>query len=156
MRFAATIAFLLLPLATTAQVYKWKDASGRTHYSDQPPANVDIPSRKLGPEFSSAQADENARKTAADKRLDASKKAADTKESAAKTEKQLAEDLQRQQDCERARANLQGIEAGQIRFRINAAGEREGLDGDARESELANARRSIEASCSPRPTAPSK
>jgi hypothetical protein len=32
------IALLLLPLCTTADVYKWTDANGQVHFGDRPPA----------------------------------------------------------------------------------------------------------------------
>ena len=154
MRFAASIVLLLLPVVAAAQVYIWKDASGKTHYTDQPPPEAKTQARKLGPSFSSsADASDNdaARKTAADKRLDAAKQAKESQDKAANADKQRAEDEQRTKDCERARTNLQGLESGQIRFRMNSGGEREALDGGVRDAEVDNARRAVENLCSSRP-----
>jgi len=40
----ATIA---LPIVASAQVYKWVDENGKTHFSDQPPTKRSIPKAKL-------------------------------------------------------------------------------------------------------------
>lgn len=37
----------LVPLAALAQLYSWKDASGKTHYGDQPPAGKKEAARAL-------------------------------------------------------------------------------------------------------------
>jgi hypothetical protein len=154
MRVIALIAFLL-PLAAAAQVYTWKDASGKIHYSDQPPPDQGTRSRVL-PTDSTDVADPAAIKATAERRLELNKESKDKQEAAAKAAKEKAQEAQRAKDCERARQNLQGIESGQIRFRMGANGEREALDDSARAAELANARRAMDASCSPTPSAPAK
>lgn len=153
MRLVTPILLLLLPVVASAQVYSWRDASGKMHYSDQPPTEPSVRTRKLGP--SSAESDDTARatKSAADQRLEAARQVKEGKDKAAEAEKKRAEDAQRQQACERARVNLQGLESGQIRFRMTPSGEREALDGAVREAELAEARRAVETNCSPRPPA---
>ncbi|HZV54124.1 MAG TPA: DUF4124 domain-containing protein [Rhodocyclaceae bacterium] len=153
MRTAASIVLLLLPMVAAAQVYSWKDASGKVHYSDQPPAERSVHSRTLGPSNSTSDDAATASKAAADRRLEASKQAKESKDKAADAEKQRAEDAQRQQNCERARINMQGLESGQIRFRMTPSGEREALDGAVRDAELAQARAAVEAACSARPAA---
>jgi hypothetical protein len=151
MRLAIPLFMLLLSVAASAQVYIWKDASGKAHYTDQPPPEANVPARRLGPSFSSSADSEAARKASADKRLDAAKQGKEAQEKTAAAEKQKAEDEVRARDCERARTNLQGIESGQVRFRMGANGEREALEGGARDAELENVRRSIDNLCSPRP-----
>jgi len=147
MRAIALIA-LLLPFAAAAQVYTWKDANGKIHYSDQPPPDQGTRSRVVNVDKADTADVPAAQKAAADKRLDANKQAKDQKEAADKAAKEKADEAQRQQDCERARVSLQGLESGQIRYRMGADGEREALDDSAREAELANARRVMEATCS--------
>ncbi|MDO9242880.1 MAG: DUF4124 domain-containing protein, partial [Rhodocyclaceae bacterium] len=49
-RLALPIALALLavlPTVALAQVYSWKDASGKIHYGDRPPAERQVDSRKL-------------------------------------------------------------------------------------------------------------
>jgi Domain of unknown function (DUF4124) len=151
MRSIALLAALLLPLAATAEVYSWKDANGKIHYSDHPPADKGQATRTLAPEPITTDDTEKARTSAAERRLETNKSAKEAKEKSEKAEKQRADDAQRQQDCERARLAVQGLESGQIRFRMGANGEREALEDNARDAELANARRAAEVSCSPRP-----
>lgn len=153
MRFVTPILLLLLPLAASAQVYSWRDASGKMHYSDQPPAERNLKSRRLGPSLSSSDDTATATKTAADQRLETSKQKQESKEKAAEAEKKRAEDAQRQQACERARINLQGLESGQIRFRMTPGGEREALDGAVRDAEIAEAQRAVATNCQAAPAA---
>jgi hypothetical protein len=154
MRAIITLIALLLPLTAAAQVYSWKDATGKTHYSDQPPPQQGTKSRVLTVEKSTSDDAMPAQKAAADKRLDANKQAKDKQEAAAKAAKEKAEDEQRQRDCERARLSVQGLDSGQIRYRMGANGEREALEDSGREAELANARKIMEATCSPKAKAP--
>jgi hypothetical protein len=157
MRTAASILLLLLPMMAAAQVYSWKDASGRIHYSDQPPAEGKFRSRALGSSNTASDDMVPATKSAAERRLDASKQASEAKDKAAQAEKERAEDALRQQACERARINLQGIESGQIRFRMAPGGEREALDGAVRDAEIAEAQRAVATACqtAPQPGTPS-
>lgn len=150
------LTLLVLPLAAEAQVYKWRDATGKIHYSDKPPAGTPAQSRKLGPANSASDDVPAARQSAADQRLDAAKRASEAKEKAAGAERERAQEALRAQACERSRVNLEGLESGQIRFRMGANGEREGLDGAARDAELNEARRAVDTNCSPRPAASAK
>jgi hypothetical protein len=153
MRLSLIATLLLVPVVATAQVYTWKDASGKVHYSDQPPADRNVGSRTLRPSLSESDDVPVAAKTAAEKREAAAKQAKESGEKAAQAEKERADDAIRQENCERARQNLAGIESGQIRYRMTASGEREALDGDARDSELSGARRAVEINCAPKPAA---
>lgn len=156
MRLTTVFILLSLPLAATAQVYKWTDASGKIHYSDQPPTQAKARSQTLAPAADASADATSAPKAAADKRLEAAKQAADAKDKAAKAEKERAEDAQRQQACERSRTNLQGLQSGQIRFRMSPTGEREALDGAVRDAEVAEAQRAVDINCAPKPAPATK
>jgi hypothetical protein len=156
MRLTALSVLLLLPLVAVAQVYTWKDASGKMHYADQPPADRSVDSRRLRPSLGISDDVATASKATDDKRQNAAKQASEAKDKAAKAEQEREADAIRQENCNRARQNLVGIESGQIRFRMTASGEREGLDGSARDAELANARQAVDSNCSPRPTTSKK
>ena len=155
MRLAAVLALLVLPLAAIAQVYTWRDANGKIHYSDQPPADRGAQSRRLAP---SADSDDVAAapKAASDRRAESDKQAADAKAKQAEADRNRIEDAQRQEACERSRTNLYGIQSGQIRFRMTPSGEREALDGSVRDAELAEAQRAVDINCAPRPATPKK
>jgi len=160
MRLVALVPLLVLPLVASAQVYTWKDASGKVHYSDQPPADRNLGSRKLRPSLSESDDVPVAAKSAAEKKEAAAKQAKEAGEKAAQAEKERADDAIRQENCERARQNLAGIESGQIRYRMTASGEREALDGSVRDTELAEAQRAVTSNCQPAspasPPAPAK
>lgn len=151
MRLPLIAVLLAVPVVAIAQVYTWKDASGKTHYSDQPPAERNVGSRTLKPAVGESDDVPVAAKAAAEKKEAAAKQAKESGEKAAQTEQERANDAIRQENCNRARQNLAGIESGQIRYRMTASGEREALDGDARESELSDARRAVESNCAPKP-----
>lgn len=145
------LTLLLVPAAAYAQVYKWRDATGKIHYGDQPPVDAATPSRKLGPANSASDDTPAAQKSAVDRRLEATTQASDARAKAANAERERAQEAQREQACERARVNLQGLESGQIRYRMGTDGEREALDGAPREAELNETRRAVDAACAPRP-----
>lgn len=144
---ASPILLLLLPLVSAAQVYSWKDASGKIHYGDRPPAERQAQVRQL-PGAPAATPDvEAARKAAAERQFSQREK------QAAGESKQVPEDPAqakiRAENCQRAKNNLAALESGQIRFTLDAKGERVALDGKLREEELARARKSVTDWCSP-------
>lgn len=143
------ILLLLLPIDATAQVYSWKDASGKIHYGDRPPAERQAQVRRV-PGAPAATADvEAARKSVAERQF------AEREKQATGESKQAAEDPAqqriREENCRRARATLAALESGEIRFSLDEKGERIALDGAAREAELSRARRSVADWCSPPP-----
>lgn len=151
MRLAALVTLLVVPVLATAQVYTWRDANGKIHYSDQPPSERGVSSRRIGAPTDESDDVPIAAKNAAERKAAAAKQAKEAGEKAAQTERERAEDAQRQENCQRARQNLAGLESGLIRFRMTESGEREALDGSVRDSELASARHAVETNCSPRP-----
>lgn len=149
MRAFALIA-LTLPLVAVAQVYSWKDANGKTHYSDQPPPQG-AQSRVIKGDPAPAAETAAVQQSVAGKKLDTNKQSAEKKEAAAKAAQEKAAEEQRQRDCERAKLQQQGLESGQIRYRMGSGGEREALDDNARQAEMENTRRVVDAACSPKP-----
>lgn len=151
MRLAAFVSLLVVPVLATAQVYTWRDANGKVHYSDQPPSERGVSSRRIGAPTDESDDVPVAAKSATERKEAAAKQAKQTSEKAAQAEQERAEDAQRQENCQRARQNLAGIESGMIRFRMTESGEREALDGSARDAELASARHAVDVNCAPRP-----
>ena len=144
------VALFLLPLPALADVYSWKDADGRIHYSDKPPATKVQGARSVTTEQAPDAEIDRARQQNAEKRLTAAEKAKTDKEAAEKSAKQRADDERRAANCERTRRVVDGLESGRVRFRQGGDGEREALDDSAREAELAAARQAMEEQCSPR------
>jgi type IV secretory pathway VirB10-like protein len=149
-RPASLITFVLialLPASGLAQVYSWKDSSGKTHYGDRPPAERQADSRKLA--APPAVDVEAIRSANAQKQLDEREKQQKTKESASKAEEDQAATRQREENCRQAKSSLAALESGLIRFSMNTKGERIAIDGETREAELGKARKSVESWCKP-------
>lgn len=136
----------LLPAAAFAEVYSWKDASGKAHYGDRPPVGKQAETRKLAPPPPVADDAKAAQRAVAEKRL--AERERQVKEKANPTAEDPAQAMLREENCRNAKANLAGIESGQIRYRLTATGEREALDGAVREAELASARKHVAKWCS--------
>lgn len=146
-RFALSLAISLVALSATAQVYSWKDADGKIHYSDQPPAGKSKDSRKLGPAVQAPEGAAEARQAQAEKAIEERKDSQKAKEAAAKAEKDKAAAAEKKQQCERAKTALSGLESGATRFTTGPNGERVALDGAARAAEVANARKAADSWC---------
>jgi hypothetical protein len=143
----SVIALTLLPSFGYGQAYSWKDANGKIHYGDRPPAEKKADVRKLTPAPMETDDVEATRKAGADRQLDDREKQGKAQEGAKKPPEDPAQAKQREDNCRQARANLASIESGQVRFSINDKGERVGLDGSVREAELARARKSVDDWC---------
>lgn len=146
MRIIVALACALLSLAAAAQMYSWKDANGKTQYSDEPPPGK-TPARRVTPPPAPSSDAVEKRKDAADKQLDERKKQQEAREAAAKAEKDKAGAEERARNCDKAKGNLQAIESGQARFTMDAKGERVALDGAVREAEIASARKAVDGWC---------
>lgn len=145
MRILVPLALALYCLAAAAQLYSWKDADGKVHYSDEPPADK-ATARKVAPPAAGA-ADPAARRSLADKEMESRKKQKEAQEAANKAEKDKADAEERRVECARAQGNLRAIESGQTRFTTDSKGERVGLDGEVREAELGKARKAADSWC---------
>ncbi|WP_126444553.1 DUF4124 domain-containing protein [Sulfuricystis multivorans] len=145
LRHPYAILLALLPLAAAAQVYSWKDASGKVHYGDRPPAERQAQVRQL-PGAPAATPDvEAARKAAAERQFAQREKQTRSQDKSAPEDPAQAK--LRAENCQRAKNQLAALESGQIRFTIDAKGERVALEGPLREEELVRARQSVAEWC---------
>jgi len=146
------IATLLLALiATTAlggEVYTWKDAKGKVHYSDTPPPDSDAKTMRSANSAATPAASAPApKKSLAEQELDFRKRKTEGEEARAKAEKDKADTEEKSKNCEQAKAQLQALESGQRIARYNAQGERIVLDDAGREQETTSARKSVQSWC---------
>jgi hypothetical protein len=151
MRLPCSAALLILSLTSTlslAEVFSWKDASGKVHYGDRPPATNQADSRKLAPP---PTADTEARKAFVERRMAEREKQQKAQEEAKKSGEDQAQIRQREENCKQAKATLTAIESGQVRFSLDAKGERTALDGAARDAEIARAKQAADSWCKPLP-----
>ena len=142
---AAFLALTVIATPAAAQIYKYKDASGRTVVSDKPPpgkgpskpAPLDEPVAETPPSAPVAQEG----KLATDPKLEAKRKELEAKQKAEADEKQRAYDKQMKEFCSEAKRHLAALESGQRVARYNqSTGEREFLEDDQRNEEIARIR----------------
>ena len=143
----SSLIFIIFPITSPAQVYSWKDASGKIHYGDRPPAEKQTQARKVQGAPSETSDVDAARKASAERQFGEREKQAKAEEATKKPAEDPAQGKIREDNCKRAKANLAALESGQARFSINDKGERVALDGNVRESELARARKSVDDWC---------
>ncbi len=143
---------LLLPLCATAQIYEYKDAAGRTVYTDQPPVGAAVKSRTVAKESAadqgaSASTAAPVPKTAVDRELEFRKRQKEAQEQSAKAEKENADKAARKDECARARLQLQSLESGERIASRDAQGERVYMDDDQRAAEIARTRKAVSDLC---------
>jgi hypothetical protein len=150
MRLNRPISLLLMccaPALAQAELYSWKDASGKTHYGDKPPAGKPQETRKI---IVTPPSDaESSRKAFTELQTSDREQQKKSKEETEKTQQEQSQAKQREENCQQAKANLNAIESGQVGFTINAKGERVSLEGDARTAEIARAKKNVDEWCKP-------
>jgi ABC-type Fe3+-hydroxamate transport system substrate-binding protein len=144
----ALLASLQVSLAS-AQVYQWKDSTGRTVISDSPP-----PTTKSSRTVSAAPATDSAAvavgsapKTAAEKDLDFKKRQQEAKQKADKEAKEQQAAADRRENCERAKHYLASLESGERIAVRDDSGERRMMEDAQRQQEAERARRILAESC---------
>lgn len=164
---------LVVSLPATAEIYQWRDADGRVHYSDMRPVGenarplrtratqpapslpprteappVDGANESVAEDAKTAEPGQPAKpKTLAEKEVEFRQRRAEAAEARAKAEEARKRTAEQQRDCEQARNQLAALESGQRLARFNSGGEREVLDDAARAEETARMKRYIESSC---------
>jgi hypothetical protein len=150
-------ALWLLSAPVTAQTYKWTDADGKIHYSDQPPpANakeqVTVKPRKpstsapnpapAGNDASPAKA-----KTYVEQEAEFKKRQVETAEHEAEEKKKAADAAEKKQNCNQARAQLRSLQDGGRVTQTNAQGEREYMSDAQIGQAIESAKKSVDSWC---------
>lgn len=142
------LLFVIAVLAAgtvSAQIYTWRDASGKVHYSDTPPPGTEAKQMRGGvPTGADGGAQ---RRSQNEQEQEFRKRSSEAAEKKAKSEKELAEKEARKQDCESARAQLQALESGQRVTRFNEKGETVFLDDAERAQEIERTRKIVAQQC---------
>lgn len=172
-----TLLSLAAAPAVAAEVYKWKDAEGRTRYTDIPPpsnipyvtlsgkkspqpapianpADVQAPSAdNAEPPPSPATAAKppaaagGAPKTPADKELENAKKKQAAEEEKKKAEAKQSEEKLRERNCAAANANLRQLRQEGRVFSTNEKGERVYMNDADRAMSIKQAEKEVEEWC---------
>jgi hypothetical protein len=142
--YCALVCCIALPVQ--AQVYKWKDAQGRTVISDTPPPGAAretqaVPAAKPDPAATDSQ------KSWAEKDMELKKRLQEQKDAAAKAEKEKAEAAQRAENCKRAKQQQALLESGERIAHRNLNGEREYITDQQRQDEIERARQAVQEWC---------
>jgi len=171
MKKTIVVAFcmlVMLPLATNAEIYKWKDKTGRVQYSDWPPAS-NVPYTTLsgkkssippfGPAGSNEEtspppggASEPVQQIVPDgsKQMDAAKKAlADKELEIQRLQEQQAAQKKAADEaaCRNAKSRLAQFEQGGRIYRIDDKGERQYYGDQDISAEISKANADIERFC---------
>jgi len=139
--------------SANAQVYQWKDASGKIHYGDSLPSSGTFDVRKLSNipvhtqqdgylsegysseypsdrELYQKELDERLQQIEDDKKA----RQQQQQEAAERQETQLQEE--RAANCEKAQSQLKAVQDGVIRFKLDQEGKRVALDGAVRQEQI--------------------
>ena len=144
-RLALLAAAIFLAPSVGAQIYQWKDESGKTVISDKPPVGQ-VPKQKTV--TSGTQAQNNpAQKSLADRELDFRKRQKPAQESSEKTQKDESSATEKREICDSARRQLQALESGERIALRDDKGERYYMEDSQREQETTKMRNTIEANC---------
>jgi len=156
MKRLAVLALALITIAALpahAELYKWKDASGRTQYGDHPPIGMTATpvARTVGSVSSggatAAGASSYAPKTPVEQEQEFRKRQLERQEKATEQDKLAQETKTREENCRRARSVLASLESGARQARMDDKGERHFLDDAALEREKAEARNAVSQFC---------
>jgi hypothetical protein len=143
--FALALAALLAATPLYAQVYEWKDANGKTIYSDQAPVGNVRELRKL--DSGSSAASSPAQKSAADREMDFRKRQKEAQDSAEKAGKDQTASAARSENCANARRQLQVLESGERIAQRDDKGERYFMDDAQRSQEIIKMRQAVQSNC---------
>jgi hypothetical protein len=140
---------LALPLAAGAQIYSWKDASGKTIYSDKPPLHKDAKTREVATgSKGSSEPTAPAKPAEGAAPAKAGEGAASGAPPAKSAEQLKAEAEAREKLCENARMRLIQLESTKgVLVTKDEKGQQVPLVGDARKTETENARKDVEKWC---------
>ncbi len=140
MRYLAMVflSTLFVPLVAGAQVYKWVDANGVTHYGERPPEkskSKEVRLREATPRSSNEAAGSSGyAATLKDRELEFRKRQTLRE----RDETRLAEEkVQRDQDCRVARAEMADLRATRRLYELNERGERVFMSDAQRDVEVA-------------------
>ena len=143
-RIVFLVALALAATTAAAQIYKWVDEKGVTHYSESPPPDKKATKVETGPASAPAPASPGWKQKAIDSRnSDIERRQADE----AARRKSEYDDAVRKDRCLRAQRDLQVFEAQRPVYRVNERGEKVYMDDSARPAALQEARRNVEAFC---------
>jgi biotin carboxylase len=140
---AAMMCALAAPAA--AQLYKWVDKDGKTHYSDTPPPNQDTKQLKASSGATTETPAPPKSAVARDKELEKGRQ--ESREAAKKSDDAARLAASRDEQCQRMRNQYQQLVDGGRIHKYNDKGERIILDDAQLEKEREKTRADMEDAC---------
>lgn len=134
--FRALLHFCVLAIAlgpVSAQVYKWVDENGVTHYGERPPQGrnaTEVPYKLGTPPPTAGSANESTKKDQSELQ-----------------EKPQADPAKRREQCARQRDILARLKRTPPRYELDEKGERVLADGTERDAALAKQEQAVLAAC---------
>ncbi len=142
------VAILLATATVAAQVYKWVDKDGKVQYSDTPPPTSATKTEAKKVDTSPAAASTSPPvKSLQDRAKDYDKRKTDVAEKAKKSDADQQTASINAANCSDARAAVRELENGRPITRTSESGAREYLDDEARQAEMAKARKAVTDFC---------
>lgn len=136
---------LVFSAQTHADLYKWTDAQGKVHYSDQPPAGqaqtLKGTSAAQSKTTDQAQQSLNAEDQAYQKRRK------EAEEARTKAEKDAEQARIKRENCDRARSRLSTLQNTPRVYTLDASGQRTYMDETARANAIANSQKAVSDFC---------
>ncbi len=161
-RTALVLALLTAACPAGAGLYKWIDADGKVHYSDQPPpdgakqqeiktpksaAPASVPANATPGAAAPSQAAAKGPKTPAEQEMEFRKRRVEATEAEAKRQQEAQANAEKQRNCEAARNRVKQIEAGGRVAKAGANGETVYLGDEEIAREMADARKAADSWC---------
>ena len=144
-RTVCLIASCMLAIPAFAQIYEWRDATGRLHYSDRPPQGVEARLIRGAP--GASETAPPPRPTLQEMELDLRERRDREAEERTLTEQQRDHEAELARFCEQGRADLSALESGQRVARLNEQGEREFLNEAERAAQAERIRQVLDERC---------
>lgn len=134
---------LCLPATTLAEIYKWVDEAGNTHYSQTPPSG-DISAETIVPSYSDTS--ESAQKEITDNSKKADKLRGERLKKAELKEKAKQELAEKKAQCEKAKQVQASYERPRVNY-VDEEGNRRRGSEEERLSDLAKAKENVKKLC---------
>ena len=153
------LGLLALAVPASADLYKWVDAEGKVHYSDQPPPpnakpqkapaapRTPAPAAAPAAEGKAAAAPATGPKTAAEQEMEFRKRRVEAAEAEAKRQQEAQAAAEKQRNCQQAMNRVAVLQTGGRITKAGPNGEQTYLGDSEIASELVEARRVADSWC---------
>jgi hypothetical protein len=146
--FISLIVLTLWTATAYAGLYKWVDAQGKVHYSDQPASGNVKSEKKLDIQNHSAPAPAaSTNKSWQEKNLEYKKRQSSAADADAKKQKEAEDAKAKTENCDKAKKNLQTLEDGVRIYSYDDKGERSAMDDAQRTKAKIDARKAVSDWC---------